>query len=387
MHRPPHRWAQLALATSFGVVLTLPLARAVLGPEVTVSEAEKRALEPAPVLGVDLLETLPDKTTQWFDDHFGFRDPLMRWHGHLKYTVFRASNDEVLIGRDDWLYLKGEETLGDYRGQFLFEPHGLNRYERILEARVRSFEQSGVTHLWAIVPNKVAIHPEHLPASVRDAAGERRLDQLLSHLEDRSSVEVVDFRRPLLEVEGEALLYHRNDTHWNDRGVFLAYQHLCSRLGSSIPNLEPLGSEDLAVTRASHHGDLTKLLGVEDGFRDTYDALAVRRPLARSVTPPTLVELPERDVWGREVALYAYEGPPDGPRLLMFVDSFATPLFRQLVASHFSRALFIQASPSLATMEAVVAREQPDVVIEEVAERLLGLAPADYPQLRAPNRR
>lgn len=383
----PRKIAQLALVAFFLAVLYLPLAKTLLGPGgAGIAQDEKRALNPLPRPGVDPVETLPDKTTAYFNDHFGFRSSLVRWYGNLKFVALRATSEDVVIGKEGWLYIKLDETLGDYTGNFLFNQRGLDKYARILDARRRYFEEQKIAHLWAVVPNKVAIHPEHLPDSVKGAAGKRRLDQLLQHLRARTRLNVVDFRQPLLRAKGPRFLYHCNDTHWNDRGVLVAYQHLCQRLGPLMPGLKPLNMDQVTFSRATHQGDLSALLGIKDQFPDVYDAAKIQGPGPREVKQAPMAALPPKDIWGRKVELHAYEGPAGKPRLLMFIDSFTTKLFQQCLARHFSRSLFILASPSLETMKVVVAEEKPDIVIEQVVERFLGLVPADYPELKKPDR-
>jgi hypothetical protein len=370
---------------SFLCIVSAPLVVTCVSPTEKVTR-EKRALSPPPAPG-DPLVALPDKTTAWFNDHYGFRGRLMSLHGDIKYGALQASSEDVVVGEEGWLYVRADETLGDYTGSAPFDHRSLSRYARILDARSRFFKEESIGHLWAVVPNKVAIHPEFLPEAFRRTAGPGRLDQLLQHLRAETSLRVVDFREPLLAAKGPRFLYHRNDTHWNDWGVLTAYRHLCQALRPLLPGLEPLAEDQVVASSAVHEGDLSKLLGVGGGFLDTYEALDIRKPRARRVSQGPIVGLPERDVWGRKVELYAYEGPPRGPRLLMFVDSFATPLFRQLLASHFSRSLFVQASPALETIKLLVEQEDPEIVIEELAERHLGLLPADFPELKLPNRR
>lgn len=144
----PRKIAQLALVAFFLAVLYLPLAKTLLGPGgAGIAQDEKRALNPLPRPGVDPVETLPDKTTAYFNDHFGFRSSLVRWYGNLKFVALRATSEDVVIGKEGWLYIKLDETLGDYTGNFLFNQRGLDKYARILDARRRYFEEQKIAHL------------------------------------------------------------------------------------------------------------------------------------------------------------------------------------------------------------------------------------------------
>src|SRR4051812_34236370 len=44
----------------------------------------------------------------YFNDHFGFRKRLVRWHSHWKAQWFAAdSGQDVVVGRDGWLFFTG----------------------------------------------------------------------------------------------------------------------------------------------------------------------------------------------------------------------------------------------------------------------------------------
>lgn len=371
-------WSNGVLVAAFAAVIVLPPALLMLGPEPVTTLQEKRVPSPPPDPATDPVETWPGKMTAYFNDHYGLRDTLVHWHGWLKHVVFGARSDRVIVGQDGWLYLNRSDTLGDHRRSRNFTNGELERYARVLQDRGDWLRARGIEYQWVVVPNKEDVYPEHLPDALKRDQEPSRLDQLMAHLRAHTDVSVVDLRAPLKSAGGPHLLYHRNDSHWNHRGVLAAYRHLCERLRERFPDLVPLGPDDLRFHREPHPGDLAALLGIPEAFPDDYDVATVVRRVPREVPPGPLPALTDHDTWGRTPAVHAFEGPPQAPRLLVFRDSFVTPLFRECLAAHFARSLFVLATPSLESLRSLVDHERPQVVLEVVIERYLGLVPADF---------
>ena len=64
---------------------------------------------------------------------------------------------------------------------------------------------------------------------------ETRTDALVRYLRDHSTVPVLDLRPALREARTRERIYHRTDTHWNDRGAFVAYDAIIRALGVAGP--------------------------------------------------------------------------------------------------------------------------------------------------------
>src|SRR5260370_291600 len=103
------------LAVLFLILLSLPVASTVLGWD-TAGLEEKRLLAPPPALKLEwkALKDFPGQFEAYFNDHFGFRDRLIRWHNYAKVRWLRVSpSPKVFVGRRGWLYYAAEHGLDD----------------------------------------------------------------------------------------------------------------------------------------------------------------------------------------------------------------------------------------------------------------------------------
>ena len=106
----------------------------------------------------------------YFREHFGFREPLIRFYNQYLYDAFRtSSNAYITVGKDHWLY--HAHNVNDYLG---IEPYfwyatpekAYAAYDReVLRMwKLRSLlKDYGVDFLVFMAPEKGFVYPEHLP--------------------------------------------------------------------------------------------------------------------------------------------------------------------------------------------------------------------------------
>src|SRR5205085_9911488 len=93
----------------------------------------------------------------------------------------------------------------------------------------------GITYVFLIAPDKHVIYPEEFARSARPVSSESRTDDVYAAVADLNVS--VDVRPALLRSRDRERLYHLTDTHWNDRGAFLAYQQLIAAVRRSNPSV------------------------------------------------------------------------------------------------------------------------------------------------------
>ena len=86
------------------------------------AEAEQRLLAEKPVLVLEDGTRNPniwDEVQQWFGDHIGFREALVRTHANIQFQLFHQSpSDKIHIGRDGWYYYTLDENLQIASGEY-----------------------------------------------------------------------------------------------------------------------------------------------------------------------------------------------------------------------------------------------------------------------------
>jgi hypothetical protein len=188
------------------------------------------------------------------------------------------------------------------------------------------------------------------------------MDQVFGALSDARVA--VDLRPALFEAKTRERIYHRTDTHWNDRGALVAYRMIIDAVRRQLPAVPPAWqrSDFEAVSRDDEGRDLAGMMGLKPDLREEVLALDPRRPrLARVIEPPGAAPNAEE---GRLVT--EIQGSTL-PRAVIFRDSFFTALV-PFLSEHFSRAVYLWQNDFDA--EAVV-KEHADIVIQEIVGRHL----------------
>src|SRR5271156_38423 len=104
------------------LLLGTPLIVGIVKPDNPASILkEGRSLAPAPTVPDDPADwlMLPKEIDAYLQDHFGFRQVLIRAHKDLTKPLLGVGNDTVLIGRDGRMFYLGEETVRQSAGLIL----------------------------------------------------------------------------------------------------------------------------------------------------------------------------------------------------------------------------------------------------------------------------
>ncbi len=240
----------ILLSLSFGIVLILPAMDARYSLDRTDAINEKRELVSKPMLSMQDIRSYPDKFEAYYNDHFGFRNLLIRTHGYLMYDIFNETgNDQVLSGKKGWLYFTNNWLFEDYEGRIPYSPKQLMDFKSELEQKRDLLASRGCRYVFVIAPNKATIYPENLPARIVKISDVNRVSQLVSYMKEHSTVCVLDLRETLLQAKNENQVYHRLDSHWNDFGAIAASGEIASELSRYDLSVDALDSEGYRFRR------------------------------------------------------------------------------------------------------------------------------------------
>lgn len=324
---------------------------------------EKREAAELPKLKTEdggLNEDYFDQLTDYFNDNFAFRQELATCDAYYKKLIFRTSNtSKVVIGSDDYLYFGG--TVNDYTGRELMNERELYGASRALFLINEYVESNGGHFVFTIVPNKSTLYPEYMPDRYLPASGNTNFENLVSRLD---GIDYLDLYTVL--ASHDEVLYHKWDSHWNNKGAAIAYQALMEHIG--LPYID-YTNEPYQVTR-DHRGDIYNLIF------------------------PTLKQMDENITYERE-HVYEYRNPvtstedllistssPSGQSsLLMFRDSFGNALI-PFVADSFTAATFSKGTP----YNLDFAKMHQQYVVIELVERNIPDLISYLPTMDAPER-
>jgi hypothetical protein len=360
---------RLLLAAAFVAVISLPLAANLAGRDGADPGAENRELAAFPSSASGSFADFGAGLTHWFDDHFGFRSTLIKWYGEERLFWFGVSpSAAVVAGSNGWFFYADDNAIDDFASANLLTPQAIANWRRAVVDAHRWLQGRGIGYVFTVAPDKHAVYPEEMPVSLVRISEMSRTDQLLTALQDTGFA--VDVRPALFQAKARERIYQRTDTHWNDRGALVAYQQIVEAVRARVPAVPPAWTrEDFeAVATDAEAGDLAGMMGLKRVLREEDLVLRPRKPRrARVVEPAGAAPTAEE---GRLVT----EIPGSTlPRAVVFRDSFVSRLV-PFISEHFSRAVYLWQNDFDAD---VVAREHPDVVIQEIVGRhLYGFIPS-----------
>jgi alginate O-acetyltransferase complex protein AlgJ len=364
-----HPIVERTLIALFVAVLWMPLAGMALDLDRDDPSDENRTPASWPTLALDWasVRELPEGLTRYFEDHFAFRQRLVRWQAVARLRAFGVSSSEAVIhGRDGWLFYADDGALDDYAEAPPFTDAELDVWRRTLQDTSDWLRAQGTAYLFVISPDKHVVYPEFMPDTIRPTAVSR-IDQLVEHLRRHSTVRVLDLRPALLAGKKHERIYHRTDTHWNDRGAFIGYQQIVRALATDVPGLRPLARELFEPRTVRSPGlDLAGMLGLTRVLAEEDLLLVPRRPAVARIVEPSR---PNRRLMHARVVT---EAPTRAPRAVVFMDSFGAGLI-PFLSEEFSRVVYLWQT----NLDPVVVRnERADVVVQEwVGRRLSTLLP------------
>lgn len=365
----------LRLAGAFMLLIFIPLLT-VLAPRLVPPRdfGEKRRLAELPSPELRSLGQFSSRYDKWYRDHFGFREELFRWNSWMHIRVLRTSPlpDRVIMGKDGWFFQYNKEVDGDYRGRTLYTFTELEHIRHIYEERQRWLASFGIRYYVLVPPLSGNMHREHMPDRFHRISDSTWLDQVKSHFDTYSTVELIDVRNDLKAAKNERDVYFKTDIHWNPYGSYFGYRQLMRRVHRDVPAVgPPCTLEDLAFrVDTNDHGDLAGMLGLNDVLTRVEPFIVPLRP--HKATFSHFPELPGQYYFLDRPMTYSQ---PDTtlPKLLMFHDSFGLYL-KPLISEHFSRSTFVWSGLFLPD---VVIAEKPDVVVQEFMEMFMVNMPKD----------
>jgi alginate O-acetyltransferase complex protein AlgJ len=316
-----------------------------------------------------LMRSLQDVRTN-YNQSFTFRDQLIWLHAFIKLDVFNVSSaPNVTLGRDGWLFYAGEHVVADYQRTRPFTQDELERWRQLLVHRKDWLARRGIPFVFTVAPNPQTIYPEQMPSNMWRAANPSRMDQLFNYLRTTSDVDVLDLRPALLAAKPTTQVVYKTDTHWNQLGGFIAYREIATWLKSKFAALRTFTLERDFARRdvADWHGGLSYFLGRPSGFAENRVELVPReRGFVLSDGLP-LGDDEILDAWYRRARVERTSLDGEIDCALVLRDSqFAAP--GHFLSRHFKRMVLVW-TPKLDP--ALVEKERPNVVIFEMAERLL----------------
>lgn len=298
----------------------------------------------------------------YFEEHFAFRQELVAANAVLRKKLLGVSaSDQVIVGRDDWLYYTG--TLDDYLGENLMSEKGLANAVYNIGLMQQYIESRGSRFILTIAPDKNSVYGSNMPSNY--VRGEENNHSRLAPLLGQNGIHYVDLYH-IFEGSEECLYLH-GDSHWNNKGALLVCRRLMDALGREY-DASAYSSYEI---RKEHIGDLAEMLysvAVQPEDNIYYD----RVPIYAYVN----------DVEDEEADWIETINPNGEGTLLMYRDSFGNSML-PFLANEFEHGYFSRLIPyNLSNLD----QYRPEYVIVERVERRLSFFAEQPPVMEGPVR-
>lgn len=346
----------------FGACLLPFAAMPFAGEEVSL---ENRTLASFPSLTTEdgINTNFLSEAGAYFQDHFAFRNELVTANALLQGKLLGVSaEDGVIEGTDGWLYYY--DSLDDYLGRNLLSRRSLFNIAHSTAMVQADLNAQNIRFLFTVAANKNSLYGEHMPYYDSFViTEENNLTRLVPILE-KEGVNYLDLKT-VFQNQDE-VLYHKRDSHWNNKGAALAADEILTALGQEH---DPWAGE-LYTVQKDFVGDLDAML--YPGAPTAEDEIYYDREHTYSY-----VEEVESN-FDPKITTVCSDGTGS---LVMYRDSFGNALL-PFIADAYANAYFLRGEPYnlYADLDTALA----DTVIMERAERFLPNVAANPPVMPAP---
>lgn len=351
-------------------MLAVPLLVMSVMPYKTLSQSENRNLAKFPNFRMNYINEYFRGIEFFWNDHIGFRDMLTFIYNYILWAGFDQSGVSwVTVGKAGWFFFGGDQSNEDVLGKVVLQDVDLKQWTSVIQAKKNWFARQGIRYMFVLAPNKQSVYSEYLPAWMqRHAASVRRIDRLLEALRKHTDVEIVDLRDALLREKEREIVFFRTDSHWNWQGGYAAYRQVIDRLNGWFPEMRPLPKSRLnEIVREFRNGDLR--MGLDGVLWEKETLWIPADPCSKLV--------------GTEFDRYLYEKrcAISQWKAIVLRDSFMD-FVEPYLSEHFGDIVYIwkrwaeDSGTEHRLYKEWIKKLNPDIVIEERVERLVGQIPA-----------
>ena len=253
-----------------------------------------------------------------------------------------------LTGKDGWYFL------GNHYNNVFNNTFGTTDFNQVKGAtnylnKLNQYLTSKNIKFYVVFPpNKHSIYSEYLPFQLEKK--ETLYSLLKSDLEKNSSVKLIDLHLVLLKEKKENQVYYKTDSHWNDLGAFIAYQHIIDYIKKDI-SIEKLELEDYNISKELKVlGDNTQMVNI----REKTEVVNFEKK-----TPTKIKILSDNQKY------LHFKNEKKDYKLMLYRDSFSNALI-PFFNENFGDAIYIR---DYNINKKDIEKNNPDVVILELVER------------------
>jgi hypothetical protein len=290
-----------------------------------------------------------------------------------KQNTSSAQRNIVVMGKKNWLFLNqgNNEFMSYVSGKKQLSAQTIDYWKKTLQRRKDWFAERNIKYVHVFAPEKVTVYPEFFYTKVNIDNGHIAV---LAKACGSLFLNVIPYFN---QVKQKHQLYDKTDTHWNYQGAAACYQLICSVLKYDF-NMKIFTGERKALDTVCDLGnklipprrETISVPKAPEGYQRQFANLLVRYKEKHRIENEAGLHVGSRVIFRNENAPYA-------EKVIIFGDSFAEYRRYRLTSMFAETFKEVHFCWSSNIDYAYVEREQPTIVISELAERFAINAPDD----------
>ena len=317
---------------------------------------ENRTLASKPILVSTNINEYPKSYEEYFNDYLPFKTELVKLKNLSDIFVFKnIISDSVLLGKNDWLFLKWHPLIPDYIGNYEFSNEELEIAKNNLIYFRNELKKKNIDFILMIAPNKNIIYPENMPSFISRKNENNSTDYFIRYMEDNTDIKIVYPKNELLKYKKKYQLYYKYDTHWNYLGAYVGYSELMKKMNIEVANLDIMNIE---LSNKNRSGDLASMISLKKKI--TNDNEYIIKNYDKKSFHIT--------AHSNDIQMYAETMATNTNDYKLFIirDSFTTAMFNY-IASSFNNVTFAHYSGYF-KIDYIIDKS-PNILVIEVVER------------------
>ena len=258
---------------------------------------------------------------------------------------------DVIIGREGWLFLYGENEIECYQGTNNLTEEQMQKYVSKLNTLQALCDAQGKELYIYIAPNKSSVYGKYMP-TVDIVNPYRRIQQLYEYVNTNCNTSFIYPIEDERVAAGRYQTYYKYDSHWNLLGGLFGVNALYDAMG--IEYVDP--STWITGTQDADKYELYTYMGIPDSM------------VTHDDTEYTLDYKPEITVNGLNLDSMICRTTSDGPidkKLCLIGDSFRVNMMPYL-SKDFTSCTFVHRDYMSETKSDI---KNSDVIVVEAVER------------------
>ena len=290
---------------------------------------------------------------KFYSENFGLKRTMVESYISLKRNLLNEQPlpDRVVMGKDSFFFLGNNfnKLLNDSFGmEELSEFELMATAQNIISIRDR-LAKNNIQFYIVVIPNKHRIYQVNIPFKIEQRP--TRLQQLNHYLKRTFDFSLISLEKELIAEKGNAQLYYKTNTHWNDLGAYIGYITVITELNktnkfhiSVISNFE--------VTSEPIENDIANMINLK---------IDEKGPVLEQLAVGSLLDSASNGTANSE------EIPNNPKKLVMYHDSFGYNWMKFFNTSFMDPTYVKGTLIDYNYIESL----QPDIVIVEIVERNL----------------